>query len=140
MRTPSSRLDPVHKPQQVRSEQRVQQILDGAKAHILNSGCAALTMTDIARNAQISTSSIYQYFPNKEAIVTSLAQRYLDLHLAHTQAMLAVPMFVVSSIQRTLLTKLMHQLPNLCNTPVDNRRSKYNTETYSDLSMRYECG
>lgn len=89
MNTRSCRLDQLRKPQQERSELRVKQILDAARVLILENGCAVLTMSGIARNAQISISSIYQYYPNKQAIIASLAQHYLDLHLAHTEQILS---------------------------------------------------
>lgn len=65
-------------PRQERSHRRVEQILETAKAVILEVGCAGLKMSNIADSAGISVGSIYQYFPNKNAIIGALAQRYLE--------------------------------------------------------------
>ena len=78
MNTSSKRQEPVRAPQQRRSEERVAQILEAGKINILKKGCAGLKMSDIATTAGISISSIYQYFPNKQAIVEALARHYLE--------------------------------------------------------------
>jgi len=70
-------LSQVRKPSQRRSRQRVALILE-ATAEILRSrGIADVTTNSIARQAGIPVSSIYQYFPNKEAILVALYQQYL---------------------------------------------------------------
>ncbi len=78
MTTSGKRQDPVREPQQRRSEERVTQILEAGKKNILEKGCAGLKMSDIAKTAGISISSIYQYFPNKQAIIEALARHYLE--------------------------------------------------------------
>lgn len=74
----NKRRDPVRAPQQDRSQKRVALILDAARQGILEKGTAGLKMGDIAKIAKISMSSIYQYFPNKSAIIGGLAEQYLD--------------------------------------------------------------
>ena len=72
------RQEPIRAPQQQRSQQRVAQIFEACKQLIAEKGCAALKMSDIAATADISIGSIYQYFPNKRAIVAALATHYQD--------------------------------------------------------------
>jgi AcrR family transcriptional regulator len=67
----------VRAPQQLRSQRRVEQILDAAKSIIAAKGCAGLTIIEIAEVAGVTASSMYQYFPNKSAITHELAKRYL---------------------------------------------------------------
>jgi AcrR family transcriptional regulator len=63
-------------PVQERSERRVATFLGHAAALIAEAGYAAATMTEIAQRAGASIGAVYQYFPNKEAIVRALRNRY----------------------------------------------------------------
>lgn len=76
------------KPQQARSQARVEQILDVAEKLFQDVGYEAATTRAIAAHAEVSVGSLYQFFPDKEAILKALAvrymqtqyQRFLDLH------------------------------------------------------------
>jgi len=63
-------------PVQDRAERRVASLLAHAEAVITQSGYEAATMTEIAARAKASIGSIYQYFPNKEAITVALFRKY----------------------------------------------------------------
>ncbi len=63
-------------PNQRRSRERVEKILTCATTLIAKSGSDALRMSDVARLSGISIGSLYQYFPDKGAIVQTLAERY----------------------------------------------------------------
>jgi AcrR family transcriptional regulator len=65
-------------PQQARSRARIEGILDAAADLVASEGAEALSTTRIADRAGISVGSLYQYFPDKGAIVDALARRYLD--------------------------------------------------------------
>ncbi|MEO1352025.1 MAG: TetR/AcrR family transcriptional regulator [Cyanobacteria bacterium J06635_15] len=75
-------------PQQARSQERVKQILDVAEQLFLETGYDSTTTRAIAARANVSVGSLYQFFPDKEAILKALAirymqtqyQRFLDLH------------------------------------------------------------
>ncbi|NEQ54364.1 MAG: TetR/AcrR family transcriptional regulator [Leptolyngbya sp. SIO3F4] len=67
------------KPVQARSQERVQRVLDVAEELFTNQGYAATTTKEIAAQAQIPIGSLYQFFPNKAAIVQALFVRYNDL-------------------------------------------------------------
>ncbi|URM96544.1 TetR/AcrR family transcriptional regulator [Actinomadura madurae] len=72
------RLQPRRKPSQVRAELTRERILTAA-AHVFTEyGYAAGTTNRIAERARISIGSLYQYFPNKDAILAELAVRHLD--------------------------------------------------------------
>ncbi|HEY3983620.1 TetR/AcrR family transcriptional regulator, partial [Cedecea sp.] len=64
------------KPSQTRSREKVKLILDCATALIAAQGSDAMRMSEVAQNAGISIGALYQYFPDKTAIVRVLAQRY----------------------------------------------------------------
>jgi AcrR family transcriptional regulator len=63
-------------PNQRRSRERVELILDCATALIAAAGSDAVRMSEVARLAGISIGSLYQYFPDKAAILRTLAGRY----------------------------------------------------------------
>lgn len=61
-------------PRQQRSKKRVDAILQAAKSLIAEKGSAQLKIHDIARRAEVTPASIYQYFPSKNAITHALAE------------------------------------------------------------------
>ncbi|MCO4319575.1 TetR family transcriptional regulator [Phyllobacterium sp. 21LDTY02-6] len=63
-------------PTQQRSRDRVERILLCATRLIEQGGSDAMRMSDVAAQAGISIGSLYQYFPDKAAIIRTLAERY----------------------------------------------------------------
>jgi len=63
-------------PSQRRSRARVERILACATVLIAAGGSDALRMSEIAHEAGISIGSLYQYFPDRSAILRTLAERY----------------------------------------------------------------
>ncbi|MCX4240351.1 TetR/AcrR family transcriptional regulator [Paraliomyxa miuraensis] len=70
------------KPVQARSQQTVAAILEAA-ARIFERGSA--TTNAIARLAGVSIGSLYEYFPNKDAILESLVDRHVADAVARLQ-------------------------------------------------------
>ena len=66
------------RPSQARSRVTVEAILDAAARVLEERGYAAGTTNRIAERAGVSIGSLYEYFPNKDAIVVALAERELD--------------------------------------------------------------
>jgi AcrR family transcriptional regulator len=64
-------------PQQARSKARVAEILAAAERVLLKSGVEALTTTRVATEAGVSVGSLYQYLPDRGAIIDALATGYL---------------------------------------------------------------
>jgi AcrR family transcriptional regulator len=72
----TAELSPRKAPRQSRSQATVTAILD-ATAHILvTSGIAAASTNAVAERAGVSVGSLYQYFPNKEALFAALHARH----------------------------------------------------------------
>src|SRR5581483_12103576 len=65
-------------PQQARGQRRIDAILDAAEAVLVEAGFEGLTTNAIAKHAEMSIGSLYQFFPNKEAIVEAMGLRCLD--------------------------------------------------------------
>ena len=78
-------------PNQRRSRERVEGILAAAAALIVEKGSDAMRMGEVAAKAGISIGSLYQYFPDKAAIIRRLAERYNAEGQACIQAALATP-------------------------------------------------
>lgn len=72
------RLEPRRKPRQVRAELTRERILTAAAHVFAEHGYAAGTTNRIAERARISIGSLYQYFPNKDAILAELLVRHID--------------------------------------------------------------
>lgn len=67
------------KPRQARSQERVARILDAAEDLFASHGYAPTTTNAIAARAQVSIGSLYQFFPDKPAILQALALRYAEM-------------------------------------------------------------
>lgn len=65
-------------PRQERGKQKVERILDAAREVFLEVGIEAATTIQIAARAGTAVGSLYQFFPNKEAIVKVMAARHAE--------------------------------------------------------------
>lgn len=63
-------------PSQARAQARVERILEVATAEIVARGLDGVKMSEVAAEAGVSIGSLYQYFPNKAALVRQLMARY----------------------------------------------------------------
>ncbi|QNE79398.1 TetR family transcriptional regulator [Streptomyces finlayi] len=63
---------------QARGEARIAQLLDAAADVFSSTGYTAASTNAIAREAGVSPGTLYQFFPNKEAIAIELGDRLLN--------------------------------------------------------------
>jgi AcrR family transcriptional regulator len=63
-------------PTQQRSRERFERILECAAAIMAEKGSEAFRMSDIVERSGIAFGSLYQYFPDKSAIIGTLAERH----------------------------------------------------------------
>lgn len=68
---PAQRREPVQK----RSRERYERMLASATEIIAEMGSHAMRMSDVAARAEVAIGSLYQYFPDKAAIIRVLAER-----------------------------------------------------------------
>lgn len=66
------------KPVQRRSRERVERILAAAEQLVVASGVEALSTRAVARRADVPVATLYQYFADREAIITALIDRHIS--------------------------------------------------------------
>lgn len=66
-------------PKQERSQRRVEDVLAATLRLVGERGNDAVSMRAIAAEAGVPVSSVYQYFPDKNALLRALIVRYLDV-------------------------------------------------------------
>jgi len=71
-------LSPRKRPRQERGRATVEAILQAATYILIKSGWEALNTNAVAERAGVNISSLYQYFPNKESIVSELRNRHQE--------------------------------------------------------------
>jgi AcrR family transcriptional regulator len=71
-------LEPRKTPVQARSTASVNAIIDATIQVLLRVGKERLTTTSVALRAGVSVGTLYQYFPNKSALLQAALKRHLD--------------------------------------------------------------
>jgi AcrR family transcriptional regulator len=84
------RLSPRKEPAQSRAAVTVQAILEGAANILERQGFEGYTTNEIAARAGVSIGSLYQYFPNKDAVTIALIERETEGMVDEVLAALAL--------------------------------------------------
>jgi AcrR family transcriptional regulator len=69
---------PRKRPRQARAKATVETILDASARVLVRRGFDRFTTNEVAETAGVSIGSLYQYFPNKEALVAALIEKHID--------------------------------------------------------------
>ncbi|CAM3426500.1 TetR family transcriptional regulator [Rouxiella silvae] len=72
-------LNPRKQPQQVRSQMTVDAIFEATIQVLLSDGLQRLTTIRVAERAGVSVGTLYQYFPQKQALLFAVLQRHLEM-------------------------------------------------------------
>ena len=75
--TPAA-LSPRKRPRQARATATVDAIYEATIQVLLSDGPQRLTTTRVAERAGVSVGTMYQYFPQKRALIHALNERYLE--------------------------------------------------------------
>jgi AcrR family transcriptional regulator len=76
--TSKTRLEPRKMPVQARSAVTVAAVLEATVQVLLEVGKEQLTTTRVAYRAGVSVGTLYQYFPNKSALLQAALKRHLE--------------------------------------------------------------
>lgn len=82
------KLTPRKTPQQERSAQMREAILEAATRVLQKQGAAGFTTNKVAEKAGVSIGSLYQYYPNKEALLFHLHEREVQTTWRNMEAIL----------------------------------------------------
>jgi AcrR family transcriptional regulator len=77
-KTPENQRIGTRQPRQERSRHKVQLIFEATSRLLEKRGLALLNTNAIAESAGVSIGTLYQFFPNKEAILDGLADREVE--------------------------------------------------------------
>ncbi len=78
MARPKTTLEPRKKPVQKRSAHTVEVIQTACIQVLLAGGLERLTTTRVAERAGVSVGTLYQYFPNKQALLAAVLEQHLS--------------------------------------------------------------
>jgi AcrR family transcriptional regulator len=105
-------LSPRKAPRQSRSAATVTAILDATARILVERGYAATSTNAVAERAGVSVGSLYQYFPNKDALIAAL-------HARHAEQMKAV---IEGALARAMDVGLDEALADLIEAAVEAHR------------------
>jgi len=74
----SERASARREPKQQRSRQTVEAVLEAVQRVLRREGAEAITTNRVAEAAGVSIGSLYQYFPDKQAIFMALHERHVE--------------------------------------------------------------
>jgi AcrR family transcriptional regulator len=83
------RLRPRKSPRQARAQDLVAAVLEAGSRILVAQGYEQLSMQQVAKVAGVSPGSLYQYFPDKAALVAALVEAQSERELAFHQARFA---------------------------------------------------
>jgi AcrR family transcriptional regulator len=93
-----------------------QRILDAAKRRFSRAGIRATTIQDIARDADIAVGTIYQFFPDKDALVLAWVDEHRQLIRQQLEDVLALPVAADEKLREFLrirfqTVRMMREVP-----------------------------
>jgi AcrR family transcriptional regulator len=96
---------PIKTPVQARSIYTVDTIFEATIQVLIQDGINQLTTTKVASRAGVSVGTLYQYFPNKNALLTAALERHLNAVVtAVEKACIAVKGQPVQAMATSLVT------------------------------------
>lgn len=105
------------RPRQERSKATVDALLEATAQVLVREGYDKTSTNRVAERAGVSVGSVYQYFPNKEALVGELVDRYsrmiMDLVLERLVALADEPPEVVAPALVRVMVDIKQQDPKL---------------------------
>lgn len=139
------KLEPRKEPRQARAKAMVDTILDATARVLIERGYAKTNTNVVAEAAGISVGSLYQYYPNKNALIIALRERHvaqmLSLYLEITKNMspdgslagdlqALIDALVSAHLLEPELNRILEEEVSSCHVPVNSDvRQKIFAET-----------
>jgi AcrR family transcriptional regulator len=108
-KTSKNHIEPRKTPAQARSAETVAAILEAAARILEDKGFRGYNTNDVAARAGVSIGSLYQYFPNKDAITKALLRRETEPLIAAFEQVGNAPS-LAEGLQRFVRAAVAHQL------------------------------
>lgn len=102
---------------QARGERRIAQLLEAAASVFCSTGYTAASTNAIAREAGVSPGTLYQFFPNKEAIAIELSER-LMLEMRETYGEALAPVDPATPLETAVSAAVDRFIDFNCRHPV----------------------
>ncbi|MGC9538186.1 TetR/AcrR family transcriptional regulator [Streptomyces sp. UG1] len=102
---------------QARGERRIAQLLEAAATVFTTTGYTAASTNAIAREAGVSPGTLYQFFPNKEAIAIELGDRLMH-ELRETYGEALAPVDPVTPLEQAVGAAVDRFIAFNCEHPV----------------------
>lgn len=101
---------PRKRPSQDRSREMVESLMQATARILIEDGYDTLSTNRIAKRAGVSVGSLYQYFPNKQALVLALVRRHnqqmMDNLALHISTLLTAP--IPEAVRAYVHTMIVH--------------------------------
>jgi AcrR family transcriptional regulator len=121
-------LKPRKAPFQARAKTTRDAIIEAAAQIIANQGLAGFNTNAVAARAGVSIGSLYQYFPNKDALMVALIHRSQDVQLQSVAAAVAsaLPGSDLPTLIRLIVRAAMqhHRDDSLLATAIDHEEAR----------------
>ena len=102
---------------QARGERRIAQLLEAAASVFCTTGYTAASTNAIAREAGVSPGTLYQFFPNKEAIAIELGDRLMH-EMRETYGEALAPVDPATSLEEAVGAAVDRFIAFNCDHPV----------------------
>jgi AcrR family transcriptional regulator len=102
---------------QARGERRIVQLLEAAASVFCTTGYTAASTNAIAREAGVSPGTLYQFFPNKEAIAIELGERLMH-QMRETYGEALAPVDPTTSLEEAVGAAVDRFIDFNCRHPV----------------------
>jgi len=102
---------------QARGERRITQLLEAAASVFCTTGYTAASTNAIAREAGVSPGTLYQFFPNKEAIAIELGDRLMH-EMRETYGEALAPVDPATSLEEAVGAAVDRFIAFNCDHPV----------------------
>jgi AcrR family transcriptional regulator len=136
----SLHLNPRKTPRQARALATQEAIVEAAAHIIAGGGLAAFNTNVVAERAGVSIGSLYQYFPNKDALMVALIKRGLGRQLdTFGAAVNAVPDNAdLTAVVRSLIQAAMqhHRDNSLLATAIDHEEARLPIQADLEHNLR----